>query len=215
MKTSLQRLEEVGVISVIRAPSPEAAITAVRAIVRGGVIGIEVTFSTPDVARVLDVLRTEFGTDILLGAGTITTPAQAIEAAGSGAQFLVSPGTREPVLEAMLATGLTSMAGALTPSEVMLAQDLGADVVKVFPASLGGPAYLSALRGPFPTTTFMPTGGVSEANIDAWVRAGATAVGVGGELVSKADFASGDFEPVTLRAQALTNAYRAAREQQR
>jgi 2-dehydro-3-deoxyphosphogluconate aldolase / (4S)-4-hydroxy-2-oxoglutarate aldolase len=140
---------------------------------------------------------------VLLGAGTLRTPAQAGEAVAAGARFLVAPGLDDELVAAMRATGVVTMAGALTPTEVMRAQALEVDVVKVFPAALGGPAYVRALRGPFPDVPFMPTGGVSAANLREWLDAGVVAVGAGGELCSTADIADGRFEAIETNARAF------------
>jgi 2-dehydro-3-deoxyphosphogluconate aldolase/(4S)-4-hydroxy-2-oxoglutarate aldolase len=125
--------------------------------------------------------------------------AQVREAVAAGARYLVSPGLDAEVAAAMADSGLLSMVGALTPSEVMAARRVG-DVVKLFPGSLGGPAYLKALRGPFPNVPFMPTGGVSRDNVRAWLDAGAVAVGAGGELVPSAALAAGDWQQISDRA---------------
>ncbi len=130
-------------------------------------------------------LRQAYGERILLGAGTITTRAELDQAAGAGASFLVSPGCDPELGAAMVETGLVCMIGALTPSEVMLVRRLGADIVKLFPGSLGGPAYLQSLRAPFPEVRFVPTGGVGRQNLAEWLAAGAYAVGMGGSLVPK------------------------------
>jgi len=196
----LERLRDTRVVAVIRAPDADGAIAAVDALVRGGVTGIEITYSTPDVPRVLTAVRDRHGDGVLLGAGTIRTPDEAREAHAAGAEFLVSPGLDDEVVAAMLGTGATTMGGALTPTEVMRAVKLGVHVVKVFPASLGGPAYVKSLRGPFPDVPFMPTGGVSAGNVADWFAAGVIAVGAGGELCGAADIAEGRFEQIERRA---------------
>ena len=145
-------------------------------------------------------LAARYGERIYLGAGTVTRPDQAEEAREAGAVFLVSPGTRPELIRAMKETRLAVMTGALTPSEVMAAQEYGADVVKIFPASLGGPAFLRALRGPFPDLPLMPTGGVTPQNIEEWFAAGAIAVGAGGDLVSAADLVAGRYDEVERKA---------------
>lgn len=198
--TSLARVRDTRVFAVIRAPSADGAIAAVDALVRGGVTGIEITYSTPEVARVLRALRERHGEAILLGAGTLRTPEQAREAAAAGAEFLVCPGLDDELVTAMLATGAVTMAGALTPTEVMRADALGAHVVKIFPAGLGGPAYVRALRGPFPDIPFMPTGGVSPANLQDWLDAGAIAVGAGGELCSAGDIGGEEWAAIEAKA---------------
>ncbi|MQA93159.1 MAG: bifunctional 4-hydroxy-2-oxoglutarate aldolase/2-dehydro-3-deoxy-phosphogluconate aldolase [Streptosporangiales bacterium] len=196
----LDELRETTVIAVLRAPDAEAAAAGVDALVRGGIKGIEITYSTPDAAAVIAEVTRRHGEAVLVGAGTVTAPGQAAEAAAAGARFLVSPGTRPALAAEMRETGATVMLGALTPSEVMLAVELGADVVKVFPASLGGPAYLKSLRGPFPDVPLMPTGGVSADNIGQWLAAGAVAVGAGGELCSGADLAAGAYDTIERKA---------------
>lgn len=198
------------IIAVVRAPSPASAIEACRALVAGGVTGLEITYSTPDAPAVIRELDAEFGERVFLGAGTITTEAHATMAAEAGARFLVSPGTRRHLSAAMTATGLTVMTGALTPSEVMAAVEYGADVVKIFPASLGGPAFLRALRGPFPDLPLMPTGGVTPANIGDWFAAGAVAVGAGGDLLPAADLAAGRWGAIEHTARAFVEADLAA-----
>jgi 2-dehydro-3-deoxyphosphogluconate aldolase / (4S)-4-hydroxy-2-oxoglutarate aldolase len=200
---TLDQLREIRVVAVIRAPDPDGAVRAVDALVRGGVTGIEITYSTPDVPGVLATVAERYGDAVLLGAGTLRTPAQVREAVDAGARFLVSPGLDDEVLGAMLATGATAMAGALTPSEVMRADALGAHVVKVFPASLGGPAYIRALRGPFPDIRFMPTGGVSADNLADWLDAGVIAVGAGSELCSANDIAAGRWDVIEEKARAF------------
>ncbi len=184
--TSLQKVEDLGLIAVVRGESPEAALEVVAALIEGGVLGIEITFTTPEAPGVITELDTEYGDDILLGAGTVTTREQAEQAAEAGSTYLVSPGTDPELLPTMLETGLLVLPGVLTPSEVMLARRLGAPAVKLFPGSSGGPSYLKALRGPFPDVPFVPTGGVSLDNISDWFAAGALAVGAGGALAPPA-----------------------------
>lgn len=208
---ALATVRNVGVLAVVRAPSAQTALDAADALLAGGIAGIEVTYSTPDAAAVIAELVRRHGNTAYVGAGTITSTVQAEEAASAGARFLVSPGTLAPIALAMRATGATVMTGALTPSEVMLAIELGVDVVKVFPASLGGPGYLAALRGPFPTTPLMPTGGVSPDNLAAWFKAGAIAVGAGGDLLPGSALASGDMAEITRRAKLFSAALASVR----
>ncbi|MFQ1000278.1 bifunctional 4-hydroxy-2-oxoglutarate aldolase/2-dehydro-3-deoxy-phosphogluconate aldolase [Modestobacter sp. SSW1-42] len=211
MPLALTSITDVGVIAVLRAPSPDAAVSAVDALVAGGVTGVEITFSTPDAEAAIAEVARRHGDAVLLGAGTITRPEQAESAAAAGARFLVCPGTEDGLARAMKATGATVMLGALTPSEVMAAVALGADVVKVFPASLGGPAYLRSLRGPFPDVPLMPTGGVNADNIGQWFGAGALAVGAGSELCSSAAMKAGNWEVVEDSARSFSAALAATR----
>ncbi|GAA1434342.1 bifunctional 4-hydroxy-2-oxoglutarate aldolase/2-dehydro-3-deoxy-phosphogluconate aldolase [Microlunatus lacustris] len=208
----LAALKAATVVAVLRAPSAEAGILATDALVAGGVTGIEITYSTPDAAAVIREIRRRHEDAVHLGAGTVLQPRQAHEAVDAGAEFLVSPGTDPELAGAMLGTGVTVLSGALTPSEVMTAVRLGVHVVKLFPASLGGPAYLKALRGPFPQVDFVPTGGVNADNLAQWLAAGAVAVGAGGELCPAAAMASGDWDTITATAQTFSDAARRARE---
>ena len=211
MTLALRSVTEAGVIAVLRAPSATAAVRAVDALVAGGVTAIEITYSTPDAEDALAQVADRYGDAVLLGAGTLTRPEQAARAVAAGAQFLVSPGTEAGLAGAMRATGALVMLGALTPTEVMAASALGADVVKVFPASLGGVGYLRALRGPFPDIPLMPTGGVTSDNLGDWLAAGAVAVGVGSELCSPDAMRAGDWAAVERNARSFTAALVAGR----
>jgi 2-dehydro-3-deoxyphosphogluconate aldolase/(4S)-4-hydroxy-2-oxoglutarate aldolase len=204
----LQGLADAAVVAVVRAPDTASALRGVEALVRGGVTGIEITYSTPDAAAVIAELDRRYGDAVLLGAGTVTTPGQATKAADAGARFLVSPGTTDELGRAMLGTGKTVLLGALTPSEVMNVSALGAHAVKIFPASLGGPGYLRSLRGPFPDIPFVPTGGVNADNLGTWLGSGAVAVGAGGELCSTADLAGGRYDEIEARARGFADAVR-------
>lgn len=210
MPDILAPLADARVLAVVRAPSAQSALLAADALVAGGILGLEITYSTPDAPAVIRELDARYGERIYLGAGTVTTPEQATRAADAGARFLVSPGTRRDLTAAMKDTGRLVLTGALTPSEVMAAIDYGSDVVKIFPASLGGPAFLASLRGPFPDVALLPTGGVTPDNIGAWFAAGAVAVGAGGDLVSGADLASGRYDEVERKARLFAAAGRRA-----
>jgi Entner-Doudoroff aldolase len=166
-----------------------------------------------------DTIATESATGspsplLNLGAGTVLTEEQVSEAVEAGAEFLVSPGTQEAVVRAMLGTGVAVFSGALTPSEVMAAVQFGVDAVKIFPASLGGPAYLRSLRGPFSDVPFLPTGGVDASNLGEWLAAGAAAVGAGGKLCSPSAMAEGRWDDIEGVARQFAAALRTARGEQ-
>src|SRR3712207_102179 len=207
---TLKRTEDLGLLAVVRGESRAAALEVVGALVQGGVLGIEITFTTLEAPRVIRDLNEEYGDSILLGAGTVTTHEQVDQAAEAGATFLVSPGCDPELLPGMLGTGLLVLPGVLTPSEVMLARRLGAQAVKLFPGSSGGPSYLKALSGPFPNTAFVPTGGVSLANIADWFAAGAFAVGAGGAL-APSSLAGRDRDEVVEDAKLFAETVRAAK----
>jgi len=196
----LELVKSLGVLAVIRGPSVELTIKMVGALVSGGVKGIEITYSTPNAEQVVAELDRTFGDEILLGMGTLIETSQAQSAMAAGAKFLVSPVCEPEVVKAMVASGLATMAGALTPTEVLQAYRLGADIVKIFPGSLGGPGYIKALKGPFPYIPMMPTGGVSAENVKDWFAAGVVAVGAGSELCPPQLAREGKFEEITHRA---------------
>jgi len=200
-------------LAVIRGPSLDLTIKMVGALVDGGVRGIEITFTTPNALEVVQSLDKEFGSKIILGMGTLTEPDQAEAAKNAGAIFLVSPHTEVNLAKAMTATGLPVMMGALTPSEVMKAWTLGSDVVKLFPGSLGGPAYMKSLKGPFPDIPMMPTGGVSDKNLKDWFDAGAFAVGAGSNLCPKNLALAGEFSKITDIATNYMAAIKTARDE--
>lgn len=196
----LEKVKELGLLAVIRGPSPELTVKMVEALVQGGVKGIEITYSTPNAEEVVKALADKFGNTILLGMGTLTKPEQAISAKNAGAMFLVSPVCEDTLVKAMVDSGLLAMAGALTPTEVFRAYNLGVDVIKIFPGSLGGPSYIKALKGPFPYIPMMPTGGVNAANAVEWFAAGVVAVGAGSELCPPQLAKEGRFSEISQNA---------------
>lgn len=207
----LEKIKALGLLAVIRGPSPDVTVNMVKALVAGGVMGIEITYSTPNAEEVVRTLAKEFGEDILLGMGTLTKPEQALSAKEAGAHYLVSPVCETQLVKAMVSSGLLTMVGALTPTEVFHAYSLGADVIKIFPGSLGGPAYIKALKGPFPYIPMMPTGGVSPNNIADWFATGVVAVGAGSELAPTQLAKDGKFEEITKRAKEFVQIVNAAR----
>jgi len=208
----LARVKELGLLAVIRGPSPDLTVKMVEALVAGGVLGIEITYSTPHAEDVVRTLSMQFGDKILLGMGTLTRPEQASTAKTAGANFLVSPICETDLVKSMVGSGLLTMAGALTPTEVFHAYSLGVDVIKIFPGSLGGPAYLKALRGPFPNIPMMPTGGVNAGNLTEWFSAGVVAVGAGSELCPPQLAKEGKFDEIAKRASDFVQAVKASRQ---
>jgi 2-dehydro-3-deoxyphosphogluconate aldolase/(4S)-4-hydroxy-2-oxoglutarate aldolase len=209
---TLDKLREIGLVAVIRGPSPALTVQMVDALLAGGVRGIEITYTTPEPISVVKELGDKFGEEIVLGMGTLTRPEQAEEAQQAGAKFLVSPISDQDLGRAMIATGLPVMIGAMTPSEVFLAHRIGSDVVKIFPGSQLGPGYIKALKGPFPYIEMMPTGGVSAANVGEWFAAGVFGVGAGSELCPTSMAKEGRFDQITERAVEFRRAVEAARE---
>jgi 2-dehydro-3-deoxyphosphogluconate aldolase/(4S)-4-hydroxy-2-oxoglutarate aldolase len=211
-QTVLTKIKELGLVSVIRGPSADLTIKMVEALVEGGVLGIEITYSTPNAEDVVSQLAKHFGDRIILGMGTLTKPAQVKSALAAGATFLVSPVCEARLVQAMTSSGAASMIGALTPTEVFSAFEAGADVVKVFPGSLAGPSYIKALHGPFPQIPMMPTGGVSAENVKDWFAAGVVAVGAGSELCPPKLAQEGKFKEITERAKNFVQAVNDARK---
>jgi 2-dehydro-3-deoxyphosphogluconate aldolase / (4S)-4-hydroxy-2-oxoglutarate aldolase len=207
----LEKVKELGLLAVIRGPSPELTIKMVEALVAGGVLGIEITYSTPNAEEVVRTLSNQFGDSIILGMGTLTKPEQSVCAKEAGANFLVSPICEPGLVKSMVASGLVTMAGAFTPTEVFQAYSLGVDVVKIFPGSQGGPAYMKALKGPFPYIPMMPTGGVNAGNMAEWFSVGAVALGAGSELCPPQLAKDGKFDEITKRASEFVKVVRAAR----
>jgi len=206
----LARLKELGLIAVIRGPSADLTVKMVEALIAGGVYAIEITYSTPNAVEVVKTLDRTFGDKIVLGMGTVTESRQAEEALGAGARFLVSPLVEAELGKAMIATGLATMIGALTPTEVFQAYRMGSDVVKIFPGNLVGPAYIKSLKGPFPYIPMMPTGGVSATNVGEWFAAGVYGVGAGSELCPPALAKEGRFDEIIEKAREFVQAVKAA-----
>ncbi|MGD9736498.1 MAG: bifunctional 4-hydroxy-2-oxoglutarate aldolase/2-dehydro-3-deoxy-phosphogluconate aldolase [Solirubrobacterales bacterium] len=200
---AMRRIREEQVIAVVRADSPQAAVDAASALAEGGVRAVEITFTTPEATRAIERLRDR--DELFVGAGTVRTVPQAEAAIGAGAEFLVSPGLSFDVLAVARREAVAAIPGALTPTEVDAASEWS-QVIKLFPASVGGPSYLRALSGPFPDLRLIPTGGVSVSNLGEWRGAGAFALGAGSDLCPPAAIAAGDFAELTRRA----GAYRAA-----
>ncbi len=199
-KEILSRIQELGLLAVIRAESVELAIKIVDALVLGGVTGIEITFTTPNALSAVEALSQKYAQRIVLGMGTLTQLDQPEAAKQAGAQFLVSPHTETELALAMKKTSLPIMMGALTPSEFVRSYQLGSDVVKLFPGSLGGPSYVKSLRGPFPDIPVMPTGGVNLDNIPDWFASGVFAVGVGSALFPSDWVKENRFSDISERA---------------
>jgi 2-dehydro-3-deoxyphosphogluconate aldolase/(4S)-4-hydroxy-2-oxoglutarate aldolase len=207
----LEKVKELGLLAVIRGPSAELTVKMVQALVDGGVLGIEITYSTPNAEEVVRTLSKMYGNRIVLGMGTLTKPEQTLSAKEAGANYLVSPVCEPNLVSSMVNSGLLTMAGALTPTEVLQAYNLGSDVIKIFPGSLGGPAYVKALKGPFPYIPMMPTGGVSAGNVAEWFATGVVAVGAGSELCPPQLAKEGKFDEISRRAAEFVQVVKTAR----
>lgn len=176
------QLQELGIVAVIRGASADAAVAMGEALVRGGVRGIEITYSTPDCCAAIRRMKANAPKDASVGVGTVMTVAQLEEAVAAGAAYAVSPHFDEAIMIAAKRLGIPMLPGAITPTEVVRAWQAGAACIKLFPGSLVGPEYVKALKGPLPQIPLMPTGGVSLDNMHEWFAAGVVAVGMGGNL---------------------------------
>ncbi len=198
---TLQALEETGVVAVIRADKAEDLVDVGRALRQGGVKLIEITMTVPGAMAVIEeataALKNE---DVYIGAGTVLDAETARQAMLAGANYIVSPVFRSEVVSVCRRYTVPVMPGAMTPTEVLNAWEAGADVVKIFPAGVGGPQFFKDLKGPFPYIRIMPTGGVNRTTAPAFIKAGACAIGVGGELVGKPLIAAKDFATITRNA---------------
>jgi 2-dehydro-3-deoxyphosphogluconate aldolase/(4S)-4-hydroxy-2-oxoglutarate aldolase len=188
----------------------------VRAMIAGGVTVVEVTMTVPGAIDLLKELKREYGTRLLLGSGTVTTAQEAEATIEAGAEFVVSPSFHPDVIVATRALGKLSIPGALTPTEVVTAWRAGADYVKIFPCSaMGGASYLKSLLAPFPHLKLIPTGGVTQQTAPSFIRAGARALGVGGDLVNLAAIDAGTPELITESARAYLKILAEVREEMR
>jgi len=201
-----------GLIPVIRVSSAQEAIDVADAVKEGGVGFIEITMTVPGALEVVKELAQKYKDEIILGAGTILDPETGRAALLAGAQFIVTPTLNLNLIELAHRYSVVIVPGAATPTEILTAWNAGADMVKVFPAAqLGGPEYIKALRAPLPQILLVPTGGVNLQNAGAFIKAGATALGVGGELVDKKAVKERKFQVITENTRAFLKAIREAR----
>jgi 2-dehydro-3-deoxyphosphogluconate aldolase / (4S)-4-hydroxy-2-oxoglutarate aldolase len=205
----LGKITAAGLVAVIRADSPEQAERIAEACALGGVAALEITFTVPGASGVIEHLAKKASGQILLGAGTVLDPETARIAILAGAHFVVSPALNPETARLCNRYQVPYMPGAGTIGEVIAAMECGADIVKVFPGEILGPAFVKAVRGPLPQAQLMPTGGVSIENVAEWIKAGAVAVGVGGNLTAGAK--TGDFASITKLARQFVEKINEAR----
>lgn len=210
----LSFIREVGIVPVVRTTSAESAIKAIEAMYRGGIRAAEITMTVPGAVKALEKVADQFGDKLVLGAGTVLDAETARICMLAGAEFFVTPALKLETIEMARRYSKVICPGALTPTEVQTAWDAGADIVKVFPCgNVGGPAYIKALKGPFPHIEMIPTGGVNLETTGAFLKAGACAVAVGGELVNAKLIAAGKYDEIeSLARQYLAEIARARNE---
>jgi len=200
-ETDLQRVLECGLVAVVRSRDSQLLVDVVRALVAGGVTVVEITMSVPNALDVLKQVRHALGDQVLLGAGTVLDPETAKAVLLAGAEYIVSPTINLDVIRLCRRYDKLVMPGAFTPTEILTAWEAGADIVKVFPAEVVGPAFFKAMRGPLPQIRLMPTGGVDLTTASAFLKAGACCLGVGSQLIEPDAVAKGDFNRIHDLAQ--------------
>jgi 2-dehydro-3-deoxyphosphogluconate aldolase/(4S)-4-hydroxy-2-oxoglutarate aldolase len=206
------RIVEIGVVPVVRASSAAEALLAAEAVCTGGIPIVEITMTVPGAVDVIRELQRRALAGVLIGAGTVLDAETARRCVDAGAEFLVSPGLNLPTVEFAAREGKLMLAGALTPTEVMMAWNVGADLVKIFPCGqVGGPKYIKALKGPFPQIPLVPTGGVNLNTAAEFIEAGAAALGIGGELVEARALKSGKPEAIVENARKFLEVVQQAR----
>jgi 2-dehydro-3-deoxyphosphogluconate aldolase/(4S)-4-hydroxy-2-oxoglutarate aldolase len=208
---TVKRIEQLGIVAVIRLRDPGKLRAVVDAIVAGGVQALEVTMTVPGAVELIRGLAPTLPDGFLLGAGTVIDAATAHAVIDAGAQFVISPVFRRAVIEACHERGVPAAPGCFTPTEILEAHDAGADIVKVFPATTLGPQYIRDVRAPLPQVKLMPTGGVTPDNAGEWIRAGAVAVAAGSSLLDSKAIDSGRFEVITENARRFVDNVTAAR----
>jgi 2-dehydro-3-deoxyphosphogluconate aldolase / (4S)-4-hydroxy-2-oxoglutarate aldolase len=208
---ALQKLVDCGLVAVIRAQSDTQLQDIAKALIEGGVIGIEVTMSTPKAVAGIEKLVDSLGGQCVVGVGTVLEPSTAAAAIHAGAEFVVSPVFNPAIVETTRKLGKIAIPGAYTPTEILAAWSAGADVVKVYPATTLGPGYIKDLLAPMPFLRLTPTGGVDLKTAADWIKAGAVMLGAGGSLVTKDAMARGDWGAVTATARQFIEIIRTAR----
>lgn len=210
-RTPLDRVLQSGIVAVVRSSDGAILGDVAEALVAGGVDVVEITFTVPRAHAVVERVAEQMGERALLGAGTVLDAETARIAILAGAKFVVTPIVSADVIALCRRYGVPVFCGAFTPTEVLTAWQAGADIVKVFPAEIGGPAHLKALRGPLPQVRLMPTGGVNLQTAAEFLRGGACALGVGGALVDERAIQARDFERIALLARQFTEIVQAFR----
>ena len=208
---TVQRIEQCGVVAVIRLQDPDRLRGVIDALGAGGVTALEVTMTVPRAIQLIEAIAPALPADFVIGAGTILDPETARAAILAGARFVVGPVFNRAVIDLCHRYDVAVMPGCFTPTEILAAWEAGADVVKVFPATALGPAYFKDIRGPLPQVKLMPTGGVTLDNAGDWIAAGAVAIGAGTSMVDAKAVAAGDWAAITRRAASFVEAVRRAR----
>lgn len=206
--SAIDRILETKIVAIIRLDDYDRAVEVARALVKGGIPALEFTLTGKGAIEAVAAVRKALGDAACVGVGSVLQPEQANAAIESGAQFVVTPAVRKQVIAACVNRGTLVLSGGFTPTELLEAYEAGSELVKLFPAQQGGPRYLKDVLAPLPFLKLVPTGGVSPDNARDYLAAGAVALGMGGNLVSKQAVAAGDFGRITATAQASVAAIR-------
>jgi 2-dehydro-3-deoxyphosphogluconate aldolase/(4S)-4-hydroxy-2-oxoglutarate aldolase len=208
---TLEKIVTSGIVAVVRTENADQACRIADACAAGGIVAIEITFTVPGAAEVIEALaRRNQSNDMLIGAGTVLGAETADKAITAGARFVVSPCLRPEVARFCNHQQIPHIPGAGTVTEIVEAMESGAEIIKIFPGEILGPKFVRAVKGPLPNASLMPTGGVSLENVVEWLHAGCVAVGVGGSLTASAKH--GDFAGITAQAKQFVTKVREARE---
>ncbi len=211
METPQESIESSGVVAIVRLADYSAAVQMVEALHKGGIKAVEFTYTNPDAGRAIEQIKRAFGAQIMAGAGTVLDPETARNAILRGSDFIVTPTLRPATIRLCRRYSIPTVIGAFTPTEILTAWEEGATCVKVFPASSVGPRYLKDVSGPLPQIKLIPTGGVNLENAADFIRAGASAIAVGSNLVDERTVTEMNWPLLTSRAAAFVAAVRTAR----
>ncbi|MEG0629400.1 MAG: bifunctional 2-keto-4-hydroxyglutarate aldolase/2-keto-3-deoxy-6-phosphogluconate aldolase [Christensenellaceae bacterium] len=207
----LKRLEDCGVVAVVRGENEQQAMKIVDACIKAGIVGIEITFTVPGALDIIKALAKKYAPEeVLIGAGTVLDPETARAAILAGATFVVAPCLNAETVKMCLRYQVACMPGAMTIKEAVDCMEAGADIIKIFPGNLFGPAIIKNIKGPLPQARMMPTGGVNAGNVADWISAGAVAVGAGGDLTAGAK--TGDYDSIIKIGKEMVDAVAAARK---
>ena len=208
----ITRIQDCGIVAVVRAESVDKAIRITDACIEGGVAAIELTFTVPHADKLIEAMRAKYNSgEIIIGAGTVMDAATARIAILAGAEYIVSPYFDPETVKCCNRYGIPSMPGIYTPTEAVHAMECGADVLKVFPGDIAGPRFIKDIHGPIPNAVMMPSGGVDVDNVKEWIKAGAVACGAGSSLIAGAK--TGDYDKITETGKLFVQRIKEAREE--
>ena len=199
----VKRIIESKVVAIIRMDKSDKVISVAEAMIEGGIVSLEITMTTPNALQIIKELSDNYGSNVLIGVGSIVDAETAIKAIEAGAKYIISPIFKKEIVEASHKLDIPAIPGCYTPTEIFTAQEAGADIVKVFPADQLGTNYMKAIKAPMPQLNVMPTGGVTLTNAGSWINAGACAVAVGSNLLDKAAIEENNFGKITANAELI------------